>query len=329
MASPINLQFYNTLHSSINLLDIPKELIKQYKKSQKYSISFWPDSDYGVGEWRETILKESSTWWILAGAEILPCKYTEEEFDKMKNQRLTKILATIGLDVQEINEIEWITYIIFVLAHDNLENYRTYLTELLNAHIAQENTVFEVDKIEEFVWSRIMELSNLTGNSELHIKKKDFYMDDLFEPKFKVIYDFETLVNALPLDSITIGIAWDVLYVTAFKLFLKWYLSEVTTDGFVRINMDFRKSKIPRRKNLEDIFDFSNDSVRSIQLIKEKDWTFSVEKEHSFYGDERRFVDLKRLFPSSKIITRVHLWKISKYTVVEKIDGVHLDLENL
>ena len=95
-------------------------------------------------------------------------------------------------------------------------------------------------------------------------------------------------------------------------------------DYLISINKDLQKRNIIDLSALNKEM-VINSNIVSIKISKDNDWLL-LEKEHVYYWEYTKYIDLTRIYPQSKIISNIFFWKTNKYTVIEKIKLSSFDL---
>lgn len=104
-----------------------------------------------------------------------------------------------------------------------------------------------------------------------------------------------------------------------FKPLIEKYNPEIIKQYLDKYSLEKKKiNKDDIPKEIKEII--SNTDYIKVTLLKWKDWNIDfIEWDLNIYWDDKKFVELKKLYPFSKIEAEIHNWKTNKYKIKEKI----------
>lgn len=236
------IRHYEGSHITINLLDIAKDFIKAYSLDrEEYSISYHIDFDsyFSDYDFKSKPLFISKEWILIdSNTEIehyensanemdersvkIDCEdFTREKYLEIINQRITKGLESIGLEVTSIYTTDEITYLWLHWWGVNIESYRLYLQELLNSATDSKTILYSMEKIETYTLDSIRTISLERWKDIFLLGRKDFLKKDLFAIE-SIIWNPNIFLSSKDcIDLFKMYMETDILKLVLFILYLR------------------------------------------------------------------------------------------------------------
>jgi hypothetical protein len=229
------------------------------------------------------------------------------------NWNTLKIILSIpGEDINEIKNTFY-KYIYNLILENSLNIDMEKLKNII---------LYKIFEINDFEWSSLNDIY-LSNN---HFKWLWIEYNNLYETLDNINDDYY-IKNKYWIEILVLGLLF-----TEWTIISNLYLKDKTSQKFwkdkydyiIHINSSFRKKNLIDLWYLNKELSLFNNTV-SIKIIKDNDF-FLLEKEHIYYWENTKYVDLVKRYPQSKIVSSVYFGKTNKYTVIEKAKINNIDL---
>lgn len=240
---------------------------------------------------------------------------------------LIKVYKEYGVEIIKHKEQEH-SISLDIRINTELNEFRNKLKVQVYNKINSIQKNYDTDKLINLYLFKILENNDIHWSSWNNIVLHEWYFKELWIIKDEMVINIDDIEKDRNYYNLIERIDFSILVL--LYLYLNGNLSYIgnkidldrlwihSWEYVVNISQNLNRAQLNSFSDISNQLKNIQSNTKSIKVSK-KNNDFILEKEHVFYWDQTKYIDLVNRFPYSDITWRNYLWKVNKYIVIEKI----------